>query len=100
MEFPQSKGQYNYVVVFQDLFTRRVKLRPLRQATAKNVATALEELVLCRWETLDYLLTDNGKKFDKDLARTLEEYGVTRDTTLPTIPRTIQSSAVTAHSKP
>ena len=81
MEFPQSKGQYKYVVVFQDLFTRWVELRPLRRATGKNLAAALEELVLCRWGTPDYLLTDNGKEFDnKDLARTLEEYGVTRVT--------------------
>ena len=36
MEFPQSKGQYKYVVVFQDLFTRWVELRPLRTATGKN----------------------------------------------------------------
>ena len=88
MEFPQSKGQYKYVVVFQDLFTRWVELRPSRRAIGKNVATALEELVLCRWGTPDYLLTDNGKEFDnKELARTLEEYGVTRVTTPPYHPQ-------------
>ena len=66
MEFPQSKGQYKYV--FQDLFTRWVELRPLRTATEKNVGKAFKELVLFRWETPDYLLTDNGKEFDnKDL---------------------------------
>ena len=64
MEFPQSKSQYKYVVVFQDLFTRWVELRPLRRAMGKNVASALGELVCCRWGTPDYLLTDNGKEFD------------------------------------
>ena len=50
--------------------------------------TALEELVLFRWGTPDYLLTDNGKEFDnKGLARTLEEYGVTRVTTPPYHPQ-------------
>ena len=84
IEFPQSNGQYKYVVVFQDLFTRWVELQPLRRATAKNVAVALQELILCRWGTIDYLLTDSGKEYDnKDLARTLEEYGGTRVTTPP-----------------
>ena len=84
MEFLQSKGHYKYVVVFQDLFTPWVELRPLRSATGKNVAKVFEELVLFRWETPDYLLTDNGKEFDnKDLGRILEVYGVTRVTTPP-----------------
>ena len=97
MEFPQSKGQYKYVVVFQDLFTRWVELRPLRRATGKNVAAALEELVCCRWGTPDYFLTDNGKEFDnKDLARTLEAYGVTRVTTPLTIHRPTPLSEATA----
>ena len=88
MEFPQSKGQFKYVVMFQDLFTRWVQLRPLRSATDKNVAKAFEELVLFRWGTPDYLLTDNGKEFDnQDLGRILEVYGVTRVTTPPYHPQ-------------
>ena len=88
MEFPQSKGQFKYVVVFQDLFTRWVEVRPLRLATGKNIAKAFEKLVLFRWGTPDYLLTDNGKEFDnKDLGRFLEVYGVTRVTTLPYHPQ-------------
>ena len=72
MEFPQSKSQFKYVVVFQDLFTGWLELRPLRQATGKNVAKAFEELMLFRWGIPDYLLTDNGKEFDnKDLGRIL-----------------------------
>ena len=88
MEFPQSKDQYKYVVVFQDLFTRWVELRPLRLATRKNVAKAVEKLVLFWWGAPDYLLTDNGKEFDKkDLERILEVYGVTRVTTPPYHPQ-------------
>ena len=84
MEFLQSKGQFKYVVLFQDLFTRWVEVRPLRLATGKNVAKAFEELVLFPWGTPDYLLTDNGKEFDnKELGRILEAYGVTRVTTPP-----------------
>ena len=88
IEFPQSKGPNKYVVVFQDLFARWVELRPLRTATGRNVAKALEELVLFRWGTPDYLLTDNGKEFDnKDLGRILEVYVVTRVTMPPYHPQ-------------
>ena len=88
MEFPQSKVQYKYVVVFQDLFTQWVELRPLRSTTGKNVAKAFEELVLFRWGTPNYLLSDNGKEFDnKDLGRILEVCGVTRVTTPPYHPQ-------------
>ena len=96
-EFPQSKGQYKYVVVFQDLFTRWVELRPLRSAMGKNVAKAFEELVLLSWGTPVYLLTDNGKEFDnKDLGRILEVYRVTRVTPPHTIHRPIQSRGAIA----
>ena len=88
MEFPQSKGQYKYVVVFKDLFTRWVEVRSLRTATGKNVAKAFEELVLLRWGPPGYLLTDNRKEFDnKDTGRILEVYGVTRVTTPPYHPQ-------------
>ena len=83
-----SKNQYKYQVVFQDLFTRWVQLKPLRKADGKSVFRAFEELVLFRWETPDYLLTANGKEFDnKTLDSTLEEYGVTHVTTPPYHPQ-------------
>ncbi|CAB0031882.1 unnamed protein product [Trichogramma brassicae] len=48
MEFPRSKSGCKYLLVFQDLFTRYVELKPLRQANGKAVANALEELILFR----------------------------------------------------
>ena len=82
MEFPLSKCQYKNVVVFQDLFTRWIELRPLRSAEGKSIAKAFEELILFRWEAPDYLLTDNGKEFDnKILYSVLTEYGVIRVST-------------------
>ena len=96
MEFPQSKGQYKYVVVFQDLFTRWVELCPLRTPTGKNVAKAFEGLVLFRWGTPDYLLTENEKVFDnKDLGGILEVYGMTRVPPPHIIHRQTQWSEVT-----
>ena len=38
--FPPSK--YRYVLVFQDLFTRFVEVRPLRRATAQAISNAFD----------------------------------------------------------
>ena len=63
IELLRSKGQYRYVLVMQDLFTKWLELKPLRKADGKAVARALEKLILFRWETPEYLLTDNGTEF-------------------------------------
>ena len=82
MEFPPSKAQNKFLIVFQDLFTRWVELKPIRKADGKSVAKAFEELILFRWETPDYFLPDNGKEFgNKRLAAVLSEYGVKHVTT-------------------
>ena len=64
LEFPPSKNQFKYVVVFMDLFTRWVELKPLRKADGKSVVFAFEDLILNRWKVPDYFLCDNGKEFD------------------------------------
>ena len=81
MELPRSKNHFKYLLVFQDLFRRWIELKPLR-AAVKAIARALEELVLFRWKTPDYFLTDNGKEFvNKFLDKILEEYGIKHVTT-------------------
>ncbi|XP_043481361.1 uncharacterized protein K02A2.6-like [Leptopilina heterotoma] len=88
MEFPPSKSKCKYLVVFQDLFSRWIELKPLRSADGKSVTKAFEELILFRWETPDFLLTDNGKEYDnKTLKDTLDEYGVKHITTPPYHPQ-------------
>ncbi|KAL7293051.1 hypothetical protein TKK_0013495 [Trichogramma kaykai] len=97
MEFPRSKSGNKYLIVFQDLFTRWIEVKPLRKADGKSVARALEELILFRWETPEYFLSDNGKEFDnKLLASVLQEYGVKHVTTAPYNP---QSNAVERSNK-
>ena len=43
-----EQSQMKYLIVFQDLFTRWVELKPIRKADRKSVARALEELILFR----------------------------------------------------
>ncbi|CAB0040813.1 unnamed protein product [Trichogramma brassicae] len=96
MEFPLSKSQNKYLIVFVDLFTRWVEFKPVRRATGKAVASALEELVLFRWETPDFLICDNGKEqVNKDVTAVLDAYGIRQVTTAPYTPRmntAVQSS--------
>ena len=57
-------------------------------ADGKSVARAFEELILFRWETPEYLLTDNGKEFlNKHLEEVLKAYGVKHVTMPPYHPQ-------------
>ncbi|XP_058790245.1 uncharacterized protein LOC131663687 [Phymastichus coffea] len=63
-------------------------MKPVRSADGKIVARALEELIIFRWETPDYLLTDNGKEYvNKHLDSMLQEYGIKHNTTVPYHPQ-------------
>ena len=64
MHFSRSSSQNKFLVVLQDLFTKWVKLKPTRAATAEAIALALEELILFRWNKPKYCLSDNGSEFD------------------------------------
>ena len=46
-----------------------VKVKPLRKAVGKAIARAIEELIFFRWETPDYLLSDNRKEFDNKVVK-------------------------------
>ena len=77
MEFRPSKSQNQYLIVFHDLYTRWVELKPVRKAVGKMLARAFEELILFLWETTDYHASDNGKEFDyKVVKEALLAYGV------------------------
>ena len=79
MHFPRSSAQNKYLLVFQDLFTKWIELKPIRAATGKAIASALEELILFRWNTPKYFLSDNGREFRNNLLdKVLEEYSIQR----------------------
>ena len=63
MEFPRSKNLMNYLVVFQDLFTKWIEIKPLKQATVKTISEAFEELVLYRWGIPRVLISDCGTEY-------------------------------------
>lgn len=88
VEFPANKSQYKHKVVFHDLFSRWVELKPLRSANGKSVAKAFEELILVRWETPELYITDNGKEFEnRHIKAVLEECRVKHITKIPYHPQ-------------
>ena len=76
--------QNKYVIVFEDLFSRYVELKPLRKADAKSVLKAFDELIINRWGCPHVLLMDNGIEFaDKMVTDRLTEYGIVQSTIPP-----------------
>ena len=85
--FPPSRQGFRYILVFQDYVTRWIEVKP-RSADGKAIARAFEDLVLFRWETPNYFLSDYGTEFiNKVLAKTFETYGVKQITTPPYHPQ-------------
>ena len=64
--FPPSKNQNRYLLVFEDLFIKYIEIKPLRKATAVSIMKAFEELIVFKWGSPKYLLTDNGTEFSNN----------------------------------
>ena len=78
---PLSKRGNKYIIVFEDLFSRYVELKPLRKANAKSVLKAFDELIINCWGCPRVLLTDNGTEFaNKMLTDRLTECGIMQST--------------------
>ena len=77
MEFPKSKSRNKYLIVFEDLITRWVEIKPVPKATGIAVQKALEGRVVFRWGTSRRLVVYNGSEFDnKRIAEIVECYGL------------------------
>ncbi|XP_039309912.1 uncharacterized protein K02A2.6-like [Solenopsis invicta] len=85
---PRSKNGYSYLLVIQDLFTKWVEYQALRTANGKKIREALENLVLSRWGTPKFLLTDNGTEFVNQTLRAFaQDFGITHTTVPPYHPQ-------------
>jgi len=81
---PRSKVGFVYILAIKDLFTKWVECRALRAANGRKIQEALEDLVLSRWNTPKFLLTDNGTEFVNQTIRAFtHEYGITHTTVSP-----------------
>lgn len=84
MEFPTSKNQFKYMVVFQDLFTKWIELCPIRKADGPTIIREFDKLIVHRFRCPEVLLTDNGTEFvNKLMAEVATAYGIHHSRTPP-----------------
>lgn len=74
---PRSSGGFAHVIVSTCMFSKYVWARPLREATAKAVATHLEEDIFWKFGAPKTLLCDNGSQYRSQEVQDLcKKYGV------------------------
>ena len=57
---------YRWLLVYQDHFTKFIRLRPLKNKCAKEVADVLEDL-FCELGISHILQSDNGREFKNNI---------------------------------
>jgi len=85
---PRSKSGFQYLLVIQDAFSKWIEYRPLRAANGAKIREALEDLVISRWGTPKFLVTDNGTEFtNRVIADFAKENGIIHTTVPPYHPQ-------------
>lgn len=80
---PRSKSGFQYLLVIQDLFTKWIQCKTLRSATGPKIREALEDLIISRWGTPKWLLTDNGTEFVNHAIKEYADINKINHTTVP-----------------
>jgi hypothetical protein len=63
--FPQAIGGYQYLYVAIDKFTKWPKATPMVKINKKSAVKFIKSIV-CRFEVLNRIITDNGSQFTSD----------------------------------
>ena len=86
--FTKSRNGYEYILVFQNLFTHWVKTSRIWKANAKTIVKEFKEKVVWRFGTPEVFLSDNGRELKN---RLVDEYlaslGIFHSTTPPYHPQ-------------
>ena len=86
--FTNSKSGHEYILVFQDLFTRWVECIPIREGNARAILKEFKEIVVLRFGTAEVFLSDNGTEFkNRAVDDYLESIDVHHTTTPPYHPQ-------------
>ena len=86
--FIRSKAGFEYILVFQDLFTRWVECIPIRKANGKTIRKELKNRIVLRYGAPEVFLSDNGTEFKNQIIdKYLDEIGVRHSHTPPYHPQ-------------
>ena len=64
-------GEFNWILVYQDHFTKFVSLRPLKRKCAQEVADAILDIFLTFCGAPKILQADNGREFDNAVLKNM-----------------------------
>uniref|UniRef100_A0ABD2WL33 RNA-directed DNA polymerase n=2 Tax=Trichogramma kaykai TaxID=54128 RepID=A0ABD2WL33_9HYME len=65
--FPKSYNGMEYMLIFEDLFSKWVECIPIRQANGKTILKFFKERIVLRYGPPRTLQTDNGTEFRNEL---------------------------------
>ena len=71
LTLPQSNNGHRYLIVFIDQGTRYCELAVIPDKTSKSIAKALFYNVICRWGTMETLVSDNAPEYTSDIIKEL-----------------------------
>ena len=61
---PLGKGQYKFIIVVVDYFTKWAEAEPLATITEQKIRNFVWQAIICRFGILRALVSDHGKQFD------------------------------------
>jgi len=83
-----NPGNYHYIFVVVDYFSKWVEIFPLRQATTKSMVKFLHSDIICRYGAPKSILTDNASYFTSKLFKsTLNSWGISHQLISPYTPQ-------------
>ena len=56
-------GEYKYLIMGMDYFSKNLEMHPLKSKSAREVAQFIYEDIICRWGSPDVIITDQGHEF-------------------------------------
>jgi len=75
--FSSSKGQFKFLLVGIDYFTKWIDVEPLTPITTRNIQNFVWKNIICRFGIPHVIITDNGQQFfDPELAEFYEKLNI------------------------
>ena len=88
LKLPLTENGFQYLLVFIDSFSRFSILVPLKDKSARSVAQAFIDEVICRYASPKVLLSDNGGEFNNSLLQAVcENFQIKKCNIVPYAPQ-------------